>query len=154
MRKVDALSTKDVWVLGLALMLSALLLVSFTRAADKGQASQDILLQIYFKVAEKKAIDFEKMYSDVYVPAMRKQKGYVGSTLLRVYPEIVSRGIQAAATEFNYQMELVFDTEVNRTKWVASKEHSVAWPAASSLAEKFAWRGYDLVTRDVMSRSK
>ena len=154
MRKIDVLSTKRAWILGFVLALSALLSVSFSPAADRESVSQDILLQIYFKVTEKKASDFEKMYSDVYVPAMRKQAGYVGSTLLRIYTEKVSRGIQATSTEFNYQMELVFDTEVNRTKWVASKEHAVAWPAASSLAEKFAWRGYDLVTRDVMSRSK
>ena len=48
----------------------------------------------------------------------------------------------------NYQMQLVFDTEENRRKWVASKEHETAWPLASSMAEKFSWRGFDVVAKD------
>ena len=37
-----------------------------------------IKLQMFFKVSEGKSEDFERMYSEVYVPAMRKQKGYLG----------------------------------------------------------------------------
>ena len=64
------------------------------------------------------------------------------------FPQRVAREIEAAETEFNYQMELVFDTENNRRKWVDSKEHAKAWPLASGMAEQFAWRGYDVVGSD------
>ena len=114
------------------------------------QKSEDgaILLQIYFKVAEDRAAEFEKMYAETYAPALQVQKGYIRSTLLRVYPEEVLTALQASLTEYNYQMELVFDTEENRVKWVASDEHQDAWPIAQGMAEKVAYRGYDLLTAD------
>ncbi len=108
-----------------------------------------ILLQIYFEIAPERNADFEKMYEDVYVPAMRKQQGYLGSKLLRIYAPAVSRAIQAAPSEFNYQMELMFDTEENRVKWVASQEHVDAWAAAEDIATSAAWRGYDVTGADV-----
>lgn len=153
MKKIDRSNTRLACGLGLLLSLGTLLLVPLSIAAEKKDAPTNILLQIYFKVTKEKASRFEAMYSDSYVPAMRKQKGYVGSNLLRLYPDQVSKGIQAAPTEFNYQMELVFDTEVNRTRWVASKEHAKAWPLASSMSEKANWRGYDVVARDEASAS-
>lgn len=111
-------------------------------------ASHPILLQIYFEVAPERSAEFEKMFAESYVPAMRKQQGYQGSTLLRLYATDVANQIMATPTEFNYQMELVFDTEENRQKWVASAEHTKAWPEASGMAKKFAWRGFDLVGAD------
>ena len=91
---------------------------------------------------------FEDMFRDVYVPAMQVQEGYLGSRLLRLFPKEVHEEINARPTEFNYQMELVFDTEENRQKWVASEEHATAWPHASGMAQKFAWRGFDVVGAD------
>ena len=107
-----------------------------------------MLLQIYFQVAAERAAEFEMMFSRSYVPAMRKQQGYLRSSLLRLFTPEVAQEIEASPTEFNYQMELVFDTEENRRKWVASKEHAQAWPQASDMAEKFAWRGFDVVSTD------
>jgi antibiotic biosynthesis monooxygenase (ABM) superfamily enzyme len=109
-----------------------------------------MLLQIYFEIEPAKSADFEKMYEDVYVPAMRKQRGYLGSKLLRIFPPSISKAIQAVPTEFNYQMELMFDTEENRMKWVASPEHVEAWAAAEALAKKAAWRGYDVAGDDTL----
>ncbi len=107
-----------------------------------------MLLQIYFQVAEANGEAFEKMYEEVYVPAMRKQKGYLGSNLLKLFPPEVHSEIQARDTEFSYQMELIFDTEENRRAWVDSDEHQVAWPKAESLSESVAWRGYDIAGTD------
>ena len=107
-----------------------------------------MLLQIYFQVAEENGGAFEKMYEEVYVPAMRKQTGYLGSNLLRLFPPAVHTEIEAQDTEFTYQMELIFDTEENRRAWVASDEHQVAWPSAQELCESVAWRGYDIAGSD------
>ena len=104
-----------------------------------------MLLQIYFDVAAEGTDDFERMYAESYVPALTVQQGYLASTLLRVFPEPIASEIQAAPTEFCYQMELVFDTEANRRKWVASEEHQAIWPVAASMARKVAWRGYDVI---------
>ncbi len=110
-----------------------------------------ILLQIYFEVPTEKEDDFEKMYVESYVPALRKQKGYLGSKLLRLYPQNVAEEIEAAHTEFNYQMELMFDTEENRRLWVASEAHSVVWPLAEGMVRGAAWRGFDIAKSDVAS---
>ena len=105
-------------------------------------------LQIYFDIAAKVAEDFERMYAESYVPALKKQQGYLGSRLLRVFAKQVAEEIQAAPTEFNYQMDLMFDTEANRQRWAASEEHQAVWPLAKAMARKVAWRGYDVVGSD------
>lgn len=104
-----------------------------------------ILLQIYFAVAEEQASAFEAMFAESYAPAMQKQPGYLGSTLLRLFPAPVSQEIGAADTPFNYQMELRFDTEANRRRWAASDEHAMVWPLAQAMSVGVEWRGYDVV---------
>jgi antibiotic biosynthesis monooxygenase (ABM) superfamily enzyme len=77
------------------------------------------------------------------------QQGYLESKLLRLFPEDVEKQIQGEASTYNYQMQISFDTEENRRKWVASKEHlQTAWPAASKLAKSYKWRGYDVTGDD------
>jgi heme-degrading monooxygenase HmoA len=120
-------------------------------AEDSGKqpaTARPILLQIYFQVAPERSAEFEQMFAESYVPAMRKQQGYQRSSLLRLFAAVVADEIQAAPTPFNYQMELVFDTEENRRKWVASEEHAAAWPHASGMSKKYAWRGFDVVGTD------
>ena len=107
-----------------------------------------MVLQMDFVVAKENAEAFEKMYSSIYVPAMTVQQGYLGSKALRLFPENLSKEIQAEATTYNYQVQISFDTEENRRKWVASPQHQVAWPAASALAKEYKWRGYDVMGDD------
>lgn len=107
-----------------------------------------IVLQIYFDISPAQADAFQAMYTSQYVPALQQQQGYQHSRLLRLFPPQISAEIEASPTEFNYQMELVFDTEENRRRWAASAEHSVVWPLAVGMARTVAWRGYDIVAED------
>ncbi len=107
-----------------------------------------VLLQIYFNVPLDKAGEFERMYSDVYVPALRKQEGYLRSRCLHLYPPEITQAIGATSTEFNYQIMLTFDTEANRLRWANSPEHAVAWPQAVALAQNVAWRGFNVSGHD------
>jgi mannose-6-phosphate isomerase-like protein (cupin superfamily) len=107
-----------------------------------------IALQMDFVVAKENADAFEKMYYSIYVPAMTVQQGYLSSKLLRLFPENISKEIQAEPTTYNYQIQISFDTEENRRKWVASDRHQIAWPAASGLTREFKWRGYDVMGDD------
>ena len=88
------------------------------------------------------------MYTSVYVPAMTVQQGYIESNILRLYPENVEKEIQGETTTYNYQIQISFDTEENRRKWVASDQHKIAWPAATKLAQSYKWRGYDVMGDD------
>lgn len=132
-----------------------LLVIGVSVSSDKisnFQAAQDepkaMALQMDFVVLPKNAEAFEKMYHSIYVPAMTVQDGYLSSKLLRLFPDEQAKGIEAEPTIFNYQIQISFDTEENRMKWVASPQHQIAWPAASSLAEEFKWRGYDVMGDD------
>ena len=105
-------------------------------------------LQMDFVVPKENAEAFEKMYHSIYVPAMTVQQGYLGSKMLRLFPEPLSKEIQAEPTTYNYQIQISFDTEENRRKWVASNQHQIAWPSAAALVKEFKWRGYDVVGDD------
>lgn len=105
-------------------------------------------LQMDFVVPKESAEAFEKMYYSIYVPAMTVQEGYLGSKCLRIFPENIQKEIQAEPTNYNYQIQISFDTEEHRRKWVASPQHQIAWPAASGLAKEFKWRGYDIMGDD------
>ncbi|HEV3192730.1 MAG TPA: hypothetical protein VGY54_19615 [Polyangiaceae bacterium] len=104
-----------------------------------------ILFQILFDVAEDKRTEFEKAYAETFEPALRRQQGFLGSKLLRLYPATWIQEIEAAPTEYNYQFNFMFDAEQSRRRWAVSKDHDVAWPKISSLARKLAWRGYDVL---------
>jgi mannose-6-phosphate isomerase-like protein (cupin superfamily)/heme-degrading monooxygenase HmoA len=132
-----------------------LLVVGIATAKQKGAARSTpltkpkaIVLQMDFIVAKENAEAFEKMYSSIYVPAMTVQKGYIESKLLRLYPDNIEKEIEGEQTTYNYQIQISFDTEENRRKWVASPQHQVAWPAASGLAKSFKWRGYEVMGDD------
>jgi mannose-6-phosphate isomerase-like protein (cupin superfamily)/heme-degrading monooxygenase HmoA len=107
-----------------------------------------IALQMDFIVSKENAEAFEKMYYSIYVPAMTVQQGYLSSKLLRLFSDDVAKTIQAEPTTYNYQIQISFDTEENRRKWVASEQHKIAWPGASVLAKEFKWRGYDVMGDD------
>jgi len=104
-----------------------------------------MVLQMDFIVTKENADAFEKMYQSIYVPAMVVQKGYLESKLLRLFPENISKEIQAEPTTYNYQIQISFATEEDRRKWVASDQHKIAWPAATALAKEYKWRGYDVM---------
>lgn len=107
-----------------------------------------MVLQMDFIVAKENVEAFEKMYTSIYVPAMTVQQGYLSSKLLRLYSENLAKEIEAEPTTFNYQIQISFDTEANRRKWVASPQHQIAWPAATGLAKEYKWRGYDVMGDD------
>lgn len=107
-----------------------------------------MVLQMDFIVTKENSEAFEKMYHSIYVPAMTVQQGYLESKLLRLYPETLAKEIQAEPTTYNYQIQISFDTEDHRRQWVASPQHQIAWPAATSLAKEYKWRGYDVMGED------
>lgn len=105
-------------------------------------------LQMFFEVLPENYEAFEKNYIDVYVPALRKQEGYLGSKLIRKFPENVIKQIGSPKTKYTYEMELMFDTEANRQKWTKTKEHDYAWPKTISYAKSYEWIGYDVTGMD------
>lgn len=139
----DGTDDLELLVIGIASSKGKNLSIAKPLAKPKAMA-----LQMDFVVPKENAEAFEKMYYSVYVPAMTVQQGYVGSKLLRLFDEKLSKEIQAEATTYNYQIQISFDTEENRRKWVASNQHQIAWPAATALAKEYKWRGYEVMGDD------
>ena len=104
-----------------------------------------ILFQLHFEVADDKRAEFEKTYAEVFSPALRKQKGFQSVKFFRFYSKEQATEIEASPTEYNYQINFVFDAESSRRVWAKSPDHDVAWPKLSALTKKFLWRGYDLL---------
>lgn len=105
-------------------------------------------LQMFFEVEPANYEAFEKNYIDVYVPALRKQVGYLGSKLLRRFPADFLKKIGSPETKFTFEMELMFDTEEHRQMWTKTQEHDYAWAKTSAFAKSFQWIGYDVVGMD------
>jgi mannose-6-phosphate isomerase-like protein (cupin superfamily) len=107
-------------------------------------------LQMFFEVPAENYAAFERNYIDVYVPALRKQVGYLGSKLLRKFPEDVIGKIGGAKGKYTYEMELMFDTEEHRVMWTKTPEHDVAWAKTISYVtgKGYEWIGYDVAGMD------
>jgi mannose-6-phosphate isomerase-like protein (cupin superfamily) len=105
-------------------------------------------LQMFFEVEPANYAAFEKNYIDVYVPALRRQVGYLGSKLLRVFPADVTRRNGSPEQKFTFEMELMFEKEEQRVAWTKTKEHDVAWGKTVAFAKSFQWIGYDVVGMD------
>jgi mannose-6-phosphate isomerase-like protein (cupin superfamily) len=105
-------------------------------------------LQMFFEVEPANYAAFEKNYIDVYVPALRKQVGYLGSKLLRIFPADVTKRNGSPESKFTFEMELMFEKEEQRVAWTKTKEHDIAWAKTSALAKSYQWLGYDVVGMD------
>jgi mannose-6-phosphate isomerase-like protein (cupin superfamily) len=105
-------------------------------------------LQMFFEVEPANYAAFEKNYIDIYVPALRRQVGYLGSKLLRIFPAELSKRNGSPESKFTFEMELMFEKEEQRQAWTKTKEHDIAWAKTSALAKSFQWIGYDVVGMD------
>src|SRR4030042_867348 len=108
-------------------------------------------LQMFFEVAPADFEAFEKNYINIYVPALRKQVGYLGSKLLRIFPADIAKRNGSPDSKFTYEMELMFNKEENRVLWTKTKEHDNAWANTAALAKSYQWFGYDIVGMDQVS---
>ncbi|HEX3696316.1 MAG TPA: hypothetical protein VH374_13115 [Polyangia bacterium] len=109
------------------------------------QNSRMILFQLQFEVAPERQNEFEAAFARIFLPALSKQKGFISARFSRLYSAAAMAEIEAPPTEFNYQVNFVFQSEALRRVWAASPDHDVAWPAFSGIAKKAIWRGYDIL---------
>jgi heme-degrading monooxygenase HmoA len=104
-----------------------------------------INLQIKYTVSSANSDAFEKMIDRVYGPALAKQQGFAGYRLLREYSDAERKRIEATSDGYNFILELIFETEDLRVKWVASPEHDPAFEEAKKLADPITHNGYHVV---------
>lgn len=95
-----------------------------------------IELHIYLEPYEGKESELESIYWQEYVPGITIQEGFQRTTLIKK---------RDALRE--YQIDISFDTEELRLKWVDSKEHQEVWPKVASLCARVSWAGFDTVEK-------
>lgn len=90
-------------------------------------------LHIYLTAKPGGEAGLERVYKEVFYPAVSRQQGFRSSQLMRK-PQTAE-----------YTVRLSFNTEELRAKWVASDDHQKAWPALSGTAAKVSWQGFGVV---------
>ena len=103
-----------------------------------------ITLHIYLRVKAGHEASLERLYKETYVPAITVQRGFQSTTLLRSFGPEMTVAIQASR-DWNYEIDIVFDTEKNRQAWAAGPEHTAAWPKVVELCDEITWQGFDLL---------
>ena len=93
-----------------------------------------IELQINLESLPGKEEKLEKVFHDTFIPAITIQKGFKSVSLLKPDNSI-----------YTYQIQLRFETEEMRLKWVASNEHQKAFPKIAELCSSVSWQGFAVV---------
>lgn len=93
-------------------------------------------VQLHIYIVAKSGMDkkLEKLYREAYVPAIKVQKGFLWTRLLRHYE-----------SSSQYEIDISFGTEAQRAAWAGSKEHQEAWPKIEALSSKITWQGFDVL---------
>lgn len=102
-------------------------------AAGKN-AKKSVQLHIYIETKTGMGKKLEKLYRDAYVPAIKVQKGFLSTRLLRHYE-----------SSTHYEIDISFETEAQRATWAVSKEHQDAWPKIEAIGAKITWQGFDVL---------
>ncbi len=95
-----------------------------------------IELHIYLEPFEDKEKELESIYWNEYVPGITIQEGFHRTTLIKK---------RDALRE--YQINITFDSEKLRLKWVDSREHKDVWPKIALLCARISWSGFDTIEK-------
>jgi heme-degrading monooxygenase HmoA len=93
-----------------------------------------ITLHITMQAKPEQADELVRVFAEAYVPAIRSQRGFRRAMLLREHERRDRFGI-----------DIYFDTEADRLRWVESAEHVRAWPKVEETAQQICWAGYDVM---------
>lgn len=111
-----------------------------------------IRLVIRFVVLPDRHDEFRAMYTNVYVPALSVQAGYLGSSLMRSFTPRHQYEIGGTTEGFDAALTLDFATEEDCRACVASSEYATAWAAAAAICEAHTHCGYDVVRAHILGQ--
>lgn len=121
------------WLKATGLALVGAVLPRRILAAGKA-GKKSVQLHIYIETKPGMDQKLEKLYREAYVPAIRVQKGFLWTRLLRHYE-----------SSTRYEIDISFGTEAQRAAWAVSPEHQEAWPKIEAVSSKITWQGFDVL---------
>jgi len=111
--------------------------------AAQAAAAAPIQLHCDLQLDPKREKEMLDNYHKVYKPVLVKQPGFVAVTLLKLRQEVQGKAPAGCA----YRLNISFQTEEQRTTWVASPQHQKVWPSVENtlVGQKFVALLYDPV---------
>ncbi len=91
-------------------------------------------LHIYLEPLAGKDAELEASFRDAFAPAISVQNGFRRVALLKARDALRQ-----------YRIELAFESEELRLKWVASPEHQEAFPKITALCQQVTWAGFEVL---------
>lgn len=88
-----------------------------------------IQLHVDLQVDLSRTAEIAAVFRDTFVPAIRRQPGFLGVELLK-FREARSG---SEPGDFTHRLLIRFETEEQRRQWVASEDHQQAWPAIKAV---------------------
>lgn len=110
-----------------------------------------IVFQIHLRAAEGAAAELERVISDEFVPAVRRQPGFIDVKVLRAYREQPGNPPELIAQGYGHQLVLTFVDESHRLAWSLSEDHEWIFPRVRALADGVFGAGYELARWDESS---
>jgi heme-degrading monooxygenase HmoA len=109
----------------------------------KGAAAPATQLHCDLQLDPAREKEMLENYRKVYRPTLIKQPGFVAVTLLKLRTEVQGK----APAGCRYRLNISFQTEEQRLKWVASDAHQKVWPSVENtlVGPKFTALLYDPV---------
>jgi len=113
----------------------AVLLLAATMTAQKKEFDVPgaVELHIYLTAKTGQEQELERVYKEVFYPAVSRQQGFRSSQMMR------------KPNTAEYTVRLSFHTEAQRMKWVASDDHQRAWPALGAASSKSSYAGFGVI---------
>ena len=93
-------------------------------AAQAGASARHIRLYVEMDVPPGREREMLQAFHDTFVPEAVQHEGYIRVRMLK--RRSILQGTAPAA--HNYRLELEFESEALRQKWIASPAHQRVWP--------------------------
>jgi heme-degrading monooxygenase HmoA len=105
-------------------------MVRTVAAAPVAGGGRAIQLHVELDVVPGREAEMQKNFHSIFHEAIRRQPGFVEVKLLRLRKPL--EGPSPAP----YRLEISFQSEEDRLKWVASAAHQQAWPSIGKTLRK------------------
>lgn len=122
--------------------IGALATAGIAASLEGAAGKEPIQLHVDLEVAPGKDAELVKNFKTIFKPTISRQPGFVEVKLMKFRKAMVGN----APAGLGYRLLISFQTEEQRTTWVASADHQKVWPTIEGTltGKKFSAMLFDL----------